>query len=279
MPLKHCVALFSFILLLCCSASSALATQSWSEGEQDRVREHLSRVEVRLRQRDVSQLSAAQRRARAANLDRLRAYHEAGVFPQNIHHPAGFVPVFVDHDDRLCAMAALLVADGQLDLVAEVEARENFARIKEMRTPGLGSWLEENGLTLEEAAQIQPGYDYKRWCKEDCGCEVEPSCYEHPSEGLKTARNECVAQCEVSHVDGVDEGAFVAGVCPGGAPLLGPARCPKAHLSGYPVAPIDEPSCAVASRPVLGHRQGRRTVVLLLLGLMLLRVRGRRARD
>jgi len=127
--------------------------------EVARVRRHLAAVEAELRAADVSHLTAAQRAARDANLDRLHRYREAGVFPHN-HGVAVRAPFFVDAHGTRCAMAHLIEQAGSGQLVAAVAAARNHAYVPELAgDPELAAWLDRNGLSLDEAARIQPTYD------------------------------------------------------------------------------------------------------------------------
>jgi hypothetical protein len=134
-----------------------------------RVRAHFDSAEREVRSHPVGRLSQAQRAARARALDRLHAYAARGVFPRNWHFPGAFVPSFVD--DRTgtrCGMAYLIEESGSSGFVARIAATNNNASILDLRDDAeLLSWLERNGLTLEEAARIQPTY---------CG-PVPPGCY------------------------------------------------------------------------------------------------------
>jgi hypothetical protein len=57
-------------------------------------------------------------------------------------------------------MAYLIEQSGDGDLVARVAATHNNARIWELQDdPALGAWLDHNGMTLAEAARVQPQYD------------------------------------------------------------------------------------------------------------------------
>src|SRR3989449_4116414 len=128
-------------------------------GETARIRTHLAVVERELRAKDVSSLTVAQRAARARNLDVLHEYWMRGIFPQNTDFPGQRVPYFIDRYGTRCAMAYLIEQSGGGDLVTRVAATHNNARIPELRTdPDLGAWLWRNGITLEEAARIQPAY-------------------------------------------------------------------------------------------------------------------------
>ena len=132
--------------------------------EVGRLRDHFAQVDRELRTRDVSHLTTAQRQARATHIARLRAYAAAGVFPENTRHPGAYVPYFVDDNGTRCAMAYLIEQSGAGHFVARVASRLNYAYIADIaRDPELGplldAWLETNGLSLDEAARIQPAYD------------------------------------------------------------------------------------------------------------------------
>jgi hypothetical protein len=129
------------------------------DAERERITRHLEAVEQRLRAADVTHLTDAQRSARAAHLDVLRDYRLAGRFPHNHGVSAGRVPIFVDDHGTLCAVGYLLARSGETALVAHVASTRNLATVAELADePGLLEWLEANGLTAEEAGQIQPAY-------------------------------------------------------------------------------------------------------------------------
>jgi hypothetical protein len=138
--------------------------ESSCEGERARIQAHLQRVERELRSGDVSHLSASQRAARARNLSALRDYRQGGVFPHNHDFSNRRMPYFIDRHGTRCAMAHLIESSGAGDLVRRVAASSNNARIRELAgDPQLLAWLEREGLTVEEAARIQPGYDMEDW--------------------------------------------------------------------------------------------------------------------
>lgn len=140
------------------SRGAAAPPMSAPDVEQARIRAHLERVEAVLRDADLSQLSGAQRAARAKQLEVLRAYRQAGVFPHNHVEPRR-TPVFVDEHGTHCAVGHLLAMAGETELVERIAATRNTATVAELADePGLLAWLERNGLTAEEAAQIQPWY-------------------------------------------------------------------------------------------------------------------------
>jgi hypothetical protein len=156
-----------------------------------RIRAHLAQVEAELRARDVGQTSPLAQAARARALDVLHRYWTSGRFPHNPGPSGERVPVFIDAEGRPCAVAELMLQSGAAELAATIAARENQARVLEMRTD-LGSWLAQNGLTAQEAARIQPEY---------CGCSdrYNPVCAAVPVDGGSqelTFVNQCaVEQC------------------------------------------------------------------------------------
>lgn len=130
------------------------------ELERNRIQRHLEEVERELRRSEPPNLSPEQRQARHLQLDRLREYRLAGEFPRNLEAPGIRTPVFQDDRGVLCAVGYLLAMDGRWDLVERVSGTRNLARIPELADePELLDWLQANGLSVDEAAWIQPSYD------------------------------------------------------------------------------------------------------------------------
>jgi hypothetical protein len=145
---------------------TAVLAPRWGTSTDDeirRLRRHFATVEAELLARDVSQLTPAQRAARARHVETLRAYARSGVFPKNTDYPGRRTPYFIDRYGTRCAMAHLIEQSGHGDYVQRVSAKMNNAYISEIARDSalagpLFEWLEENGLTVEEAARIQPAY-------------------------------------------------------------------------------------------------------------------------
>lgn len=130
-----------------------------AEAEVERVRAHLVRVEDELRAADVTHLTASQREARSRHLAVLREYHERGLFPHNHTVPDRRVPVFVDEHGTHCAVGYLLARDGRHDIVERIASERNLATVPELADDAeLAAWLDGAGLSVEEAARIQPAY-------------------------------------------------------------------------------------------------------------------------
>ncbi len=122
------------------------------------IRAHLLGAERLLLARDPS-IGHSQRLARARCLYELRAYRQRGSFPHNHRRPHRQTPVFVDEHGTRCAMAWLIERSGDAKLVHHIASTRNLASIHELADePELVAWLDRNGLTLEEAARIQPTY-------------------------------------------------------------------------------------------------------------------------
>jgi hypothetical protein len=111
----------------------------WSASEQDAWRQRL------LEERYVQ-------------FRRLAAYRDRGLFPLNegqADHPA---PIFVDRHDTACAVGQLMRLSGWTENVAVIQRANNLVYVPEAKRGSVVSWVLTSGLTLEEAALIQPGY-------------------------------------------------------------------------------------------------------------------------
>lgn len=94
---------------------------------------------------------------------------QAGRFPRN-HDADARVPVFIDEHGGRCAVAELLVRDGQSALANRIAAHMKNFYLREMIDDDLASWIRTSGLTLEELAWIQPSYSPHRLAiSKSCG--------------------------------------------------------------------------------------------------------------
>jgi hypothetical protein len=123
------------------------------------VRAHLDSVLTELPTHDVGALSAPQRDRRATLLATLKSYRDRGEFPRNYDF-AEPTPYFTDRKTgTLCAVGYLLASTGRRDIVDRVTRANNNVRVHELAADtALASWLDENGITLDEAARIQVVY-------------------------------------------------------------------------------------------------------------------------
>ena len=142
------------------TAWSAAGDPRDSPREIARLRAHFDSVLLELRAANVTNLDASQSAARATLIARLEGYAAAGRFPHNHVRPGELVPVFRDEHQTLCAMGFLIASTGRADIVEHVTSTNNLVYIRELAgNAALQRWLDSTGLTLAEAARIQPAYD------------------------------------------------------------------------------------------------------------------------
>jgi hypothetical protein len=126
--------------------------------EHARVRAHLEGAHALVAARSPS-LSGPQLERRGELLRWLREYIDAGRYPVN-DVLAERTPIFIDRFGARCAMAALIERSGHAGLAQRIARTENLARIRALAGDAeLTRWLETHGLSLAEAARIQPAYD------------------------------------------------------------------------------------------------------------------------
>jgi len=127
--------------------------------EVARLRAHFDSVDAELRHAKALQLTPSQRRVRAILIDWLQEYRDAGKFPRNDRFPELAMPFFRDGHGALCAMAYLIERSGRRDLVDRIALTRNNAFIAELANDAeLRAWLDSVGLSVTEAARIQPTY-------------------------------------------------------------------------------------------------------------------------
>ncbi len=135
------------------------AHEAHVRSEAVRLRALFDQVDVELRTRDVSNLTASQRANRARLIAWLGEYRDAGEFPLNDKFAGEAVPFFRDSRGTLCAMGYLIDRSGRADIVNHVASTRNNAYIRELvDDKNLVRWLDTWGLTAAEAARIQPSY-------------------------------------------------------------------------------------------------------------------------
>lgn len=136
---------------------SLKSTPAKAMTEQQLVQFHLQQTELMLRKRDVSKLSAAQRKQRAQNLNTLNGYLKNGIFPINDLHQ-NRQPYFIDKYNTYCAVGYLMKMSGADAMAREIHDKQNFSYLFDINHPQLMDWASKSGLTLGELALIQPGY-------------------------------------------------------------------------------------------------------------------------
>jgi len=127
--------------------------------EVARLRAHFDSVDAELRHASALQLTPSRRTARATLIGWLQEYRDAGRFPRNDRFPKLAMPFFRDGHGALCAMAYLVERSGRRDLVDRIAMTRNNVFIAELANdPALRVWLDSVGVSVTEAARIQPTY-------------------------------------------------------------------------------------------------------------------------
>lgn len=127
--------------------------------EVTRLRAHFDSVDGELRRAALVGPDAARGASRARLISWLKDYRNAGEFPVNDQFPDRATPFFRDSRGVLCAMAYLVARSGRGDIVDRIARTRNNAFIPALASdPELVQWLDSVGLTVAEAARIQPAY-------------------------------------------------------------------------------------------------------------------------
>ncbi len=129
--------------------------------EQDLIQFHLQETEKLLRKRNVSALSTAQQKHRMNNLNTLHSYWVKGIFPVNDNHQ-NRQPYFIDKYNTYCAVGYLMQQSGADKMARDIHETQNYSYLYDINHPQLMSWANESGLSLDELALIQPGYQNDR---------------------------------------------------------------------------------------------------------------------
>lgn len=70
---------------------------------------------------------------RAAQLENLRIYALAGLYPRNTDTPDRRIPVFVDDRNTACAVGHLMRASGREALVGSIRVGDNHVRVMDIK--------------------------------------------------------------------------------------------------------------------------------------------------
>lgn len=141
-------------------------TTPHEDAEHARVRSHLEGALALLQTAAPTTLTASQLEERHRVIRFLAEYIDAGRFPVN-DVSRERTPIFIDRFGNRCAMASLIERSGHGALVARVASTNNLARVHALAgDEALRLWLTSHGMTLAEAARVQPSYDNQttsRW--------------------------------------------------------------------------------------------------------------------
>lgn len=128
--------------------------------EDERIRNHLENTEKLMREADISHLTQFQKQNRIKLIDYLHDYWNFGVFPINTDFPMLRLPHIKDKFGTPCAMAYLIEREGSQGLCDELVKTNNVFIKDVQKDHDLIKWCTENGITQEEASQVQPAYNW-----------------------------------------------------------------------------------------------------------------------
>jgi hypothetical protein len=155
--------------------STRRAVVAFRRREQRRVRRHFADVIAELGATPTPSLTHTQRENRARAFEALATYRRTSRFPRNVDFHDRRAPYFVDARGTRCAVAHLMEESGAVSLMQRIAARQNNAYVRELAPDAeVAAWLASMGLTLEEAARIQPDYCDMGTHAEVCCGEIAP---------------------------------------------------------------------------------------------------------
>lgn len=172
--MKNITTAFAFLLIFSLPGFSGIEpintvlgdkSYLWKYGEspdentpdQKRISPHFEYVELLLRSKDTKDLSQELKSNRDHLINLLHAYKLAGKFPKN-YDRAERRPCFIDKDGTICAVGYLVEQTAGHETAEKINKKFQYARIAEMQTAELDTWIENSGLTKEECKMIQPEY-------------------------------------------------------------------------------------------------------------------------
>ena len=138
--------------------------------EQEHIQTHLFFVCDYLASVPTHHLNTRQKINRQLVINALRAYARAGVFPQHdVAVDAVRRPRFIDHRGVHCAVGELIRYTDGAALPEHINEHHEYDYVPDIQVAEVMIWADDNGLTLDECAMIQPQYlDYDQILKELC---------------------------------------------------------------------------------------------------------------
>jgi hypothetical protein len=140
--------------------AGSTSRESFQQRETRRVQAHFDSVLGELHTAIPTRLTSAQLAGRERLIATLQGYRDRAQFPRNYDF-AEQTPYFVDRKTGIrCAVAHLLESTMRHDLVARIARTNNNVRAGDLYgDTAFVSWLDQHGLTIADAARIQPAYD------------------------------------------------------------------------------------------------------------------------
>jgi hypothetical protein len=129
--------------------------------DTERIQFHLESVISHLSKTVPTEQALAVQEKRTLLLNKLKAYAERAIFPQNTYH-SNRQPYFIDNKGTHCAVGYLMKVSGAEDLAVQISKEHNYDYVPNIKTEGVLDWAEQHGFSLKELAWIQPGYSANR---------------------------------------------------------------------------------------------------------------------
>ncbi len=147
------------------SFTAAFGRAPAGDDEALRMHTHLAFVRAWLGSRAATRPDLAAKRAEL--LGYLDDYIAAGITPRNARLPWRS-PVFIDDGGHVCAVGYLIERSAGRELAETIARAHRYDFLEDIAAamPAVRAWIDASGLSLEELASIQPGYDMpmvERW--------------------------------------------------------------------------------------------------------------------
>ncbi len=141
------------------SLTGTMARESFQAREIRGVQAHFDSVLRELHTAVPTRLTSAQTAGRERLIATLQGYRDRAQFPRNYDFNEE-TPYFVDRKTGTrCAVAHLLESTMRHDLVNRIATTNNNVRAADLYADtAFVSWLDQHGLTVADAARIQPSY-------------------------------------------------------------------------------------------------------------------------
>ena len=180
------------------------------DDETLRARTHLEYVRARLAALPPTRPELAARRKEL--LGHLGDYIAKGITPKN-HHLGERTPVFIDDSGQICAVGYLIEQTAGRALPEQITRSHRFDFIEDIAAamPAVHAWVQSSGLTLEEIASIQPGYQgpeidqWQRWALR----EMKNGPYEEQESGYQLAGRFRLQQMQGAWQKTTEEGKVI----------------------------------------------------------------------
>lgn len=204
-----------------------------SDDETLRARTHLEYAHARLAAKPATRPELAARRQQL--LGYLADYVKKGTTPKN-HHLAERTPVFIDDAGQICAVGYMIEQSVGRALPEKITRMHRFDFIEDIakKMPEVRAWVESSGLSLDEIASIQPGYqgpEIDQWQRWELR-EKKNGPYEAEESGYTVAGRFRLQQMHGAWTKTTEDGKVIGS----GTFVMGSGKWRSTYKSGKPMA-------------------------------------------